>query len=118
MAYQSIKPRQLAPTVGQDGSEASIWADSANGVIGDNIAVGRVLYNGNVGIVPDDETWMPARENITSCNIVPVGDIHLFIGFTGSPPREQRPGSPSSPALPASKAEIMAEDRSEPALPV
>ena len=48
----------------------------------DTIAVGRVLYAGNLPIVPPDECWIPARTNPVKLSIVPVGGIHIFIGET------------------------------------
>ncbi|KAK1626875.1 hypothetical protein QYE76_001190 [Lolium multiflorum] len=70
----------------------------------DTIAVGRVLYAGNLPIVPPDECWIPARTNPVKLSIVPIGGIHIFIGETvdsDGNPLEQRwktnadpPGSP------------------------
>ncbi|KAK1642835.1 hypothetical protein QYE76_060640 [Lolium multiflorum] len=48
----------------------------------DTIAVGRVLYAGNLPIVPPDECWIPARTNPVKLSIVPIGGIHIFIGET------------------------------------
>src|SRR3954471_24829214 len=85
MAYSSAIPRQLAPTVGQEALQAlqrartKIFAG-----IGETIAIGRVLFSGNVPIVPPDEFWIPVKMNPTRCSIVPIGDIHLFIGETDS----------------------------------
>jgi hypothetical protein len=44
--------------------------------------VGRVLYAGNLPIVPPDECWIPAKTNPVKLSIVPVGGIHIFIGET------------------------------------
>src|SRR3954462_10579460 len=85
MAYSSAIPRQLAPTVGQEELQAlqrartKIFAG-----IGETVAIGRVLFTGNVPIVPPDEFWIPAKTNPIRCSIVPIGDIHLFIGETDS----------------------------------
>ncbi|KAK1648151.1 hypothetical protein QYE76_065956 [Lolium multiflorum] len=48
----------------------------------DTIAVGRVLYAGNLPIVPPDECWIPAKTDPVKLSIVPVGGIHIFIGET------------------------------------
>ncbi|KAK1630719.1 hypothetical protein QYE76_005034 [Lolium multiflorum] len=48
----------------------------------DTIAVGRVLYAGNLPIVPPDECWIPAKTNPIKLSIAPVGGIHIFIGET------------------------------------
>ncbi|KAK1697276.1 hypothetical protein QYE76_013973 [Lolium multiflorum] len=55
---------------------------SAMGSYDDTIAVGRVLYAGNLPIVPPDECWIPARTNPVKLSIVPIGGIHIFIGET------------------------------------
>src|SRR4051812_14158390 len=52
--------------------------------IGETVAIGHVFFSGNVSIVPPDEFWIPAKTNPTSCSIVPIRDIHLFIGETDS----------------------------------
>ena len=80
MAYLLTIPRQLAPTVGPQALGAQIRAGPAFVGIGDTHAVGRVLYAGNFPIVPNDECWIPARENMMQYSIMPVGDIHIFIG--------------------------------------
>jgi hypothetical protein len=48
----------------------------------DTIAVGRVLYAGNLPIVPPDECWILAKTNPIKLSIVPVGGIHIFISET------------------------------------
>ena len=48
----------------------------------DTIAVGRVLYAGNLPIVPPDECWIPAKTDPVKLSIIPVGGIHIFIGET------------------------------------
>src|SRR6266567_727227 len=78
----SSTQRQLAPTVGQTASGGRNQEGSAFAGIGDTIAVGRVLYHGNVPIVPPDECWIPARENPVRLSIVPFGGFHIFIGET------------------------------------
>src|SRR3954465_9117040 len=85
MAYSSAIPRQLAPTVGLEALQAvqrartKIFAG-----IGETVAIGRVLFSGNVPIVPPDEFWIPTKTNPMWCSIVPIRDIHLFIGETYS----------------------------------
>jgi hypothetical protein len=63
MADLLTKPRQLAPTMGQNTSGARIQAGSAFAGIGDTIAIGRVLYDSSFPIIPADNLWVPARED-------------------------------------------------------
>src|SRR4051812_28849076 len=99
MAYSSEIPRQLAPTVGQEALQAlqrartKIFAG-----IGKTVAIGRVLFSGNVSIVPFDEFWIPAKTNPTRCSIVPIRDIHLFIGETNLGTSSLGVGGASRPA--------------------
>jgi hypothetical protein len=72
MADLLMKPRQLAPTVGQNASGAS--------------PIGRVLYDSGFPIIPTDNLWVPAREDPTRLAVVPIGDIHIFIGETDLTP--------------------------------
>ena len=52
------------------------------GGIGESIAVGRaVQIDGNLYILCDD-TFMPAKDYIVGCGIIPVGGIDIFIGYT------------------------------------
>src|SRR3954466_7871273 len=56
MAYSSAIPRQLAPTMGQEALQALQRAKTKIFAgIGDNVAIGRVLFSGNIPIVPPDE---------------------------------------------------------------
>jgi hypothetical protein len=80
------KPRQLAPIVGQYASGARIQEGSAFAGISDTIAIGRVLYDSSFPIVPVDNLWVPTREDPTRFTVVPVGDIHIFIGETDLAP--------------------------------
>jgi hypothetical protein len=80
------KPRQLAPTVGQNTSGARVQAESAFIGIGDTVAIGRVLYDSGFPIVPVDNLWVPAREDPTQLTVVPIRDIHIFIGETDLTP--------------------------------
>jgi hypothetical protein len=66
--------------MGQNASEVGIHAGSAFAGIGDTIAIGRILYDPGFPIVPADKLWVPAREDPTRFTIVPIGDIHIFIG--------------------------------------
>jgi hypothetical protein len=86
MADLLTKPRQLAPTVGHSASGARIQAGSAFTGIGDTVAIGHVLYDSGFPIVPADNLWVPAREYPTRFTVVPVGDIHIFIGETDLTP--------------------------------
>src|SRR3954465_2273906 len=110
MAYSSAIPRQMAPTVGQEALQAlqrartKIFAG-----IGETVAIGRVLFSGNVPIVPPDEFWIPAKANPTWCLIVPIGDIHLFIGETDSGTSSLGVGGASRPARTAYGQDTFAE---------
>src|SRR3954470_1350944 len=84
MAYSSAIPRQLAPTVGQEALQALQRARKIFTGIGETVAIGRVLFSGNVPIVPSNEFLIPAKRNPTRCSIVPIRNIHLFIGETDS----------------------------------
>src|SRR3954463_5504326 len=99
MAYSSAVPRQLAPTVGQEDLQAlqrartKIFAGT-----GKTVSISRVLFSGNVPIVPPDEFWIPTKKNPTRCSIVPIEDIHLFIGKTDSGTSSLGVGGTSRPA--------------------
>jgi hypothetical protein len=54
--------------------------------IGDTVTIGRVLYDSGFPIVPADNLWVPAREDPTRFTVVPIGDIHIFIGETDLTP--------------------------------
>jgi hypothetical protein len=86
MADLLTKPRQLASTVGQNASGAWIHAGSAFAGIGGTVAIGHVLYDSGFPIIPADNLWVPARENHARFIVVPIGDIHIFIGETNSTP--------------------------------
>jgi hypothetical protein len=86
MADLLTKPRKLAPTVGHNALGAWIQAGFAFAGIGDTIAIRRVLYDSGFPIIPADNLWVPAREDPTRFAIVPVGDIHIFIGETDLTP--------------------------------
>ena len=92
MACSSTIPRQLAPTVGPEASEDRIQEGSAFAGIGETIAIGRVRYAGNQPFVLADEYWIPAREAPTRFAIVPVGDVHIFIGEVGNASDSFYPG--------------------------
>jgi hypothetical protein len=86
MADLLTKPQKLAPTVGQNASGTQIRAGSAFAGISDTIAIGHVLYNSGFPIVPSDNLWVSARENPAHFIVVPIGDIHIFIGVTNLAP--------------------------------
>jgi hypothetical protein len=86
MADLLMKPRQLAPTMGPSASGARIQVGSAFAGIDDTIAIGRVLYDSGFPIVPTDNLWVPAREDPARFTVVPIGDIHIFIGETNPTP--------------------------------
>jgi hypothetical protein len=86
MADMLTKPQQLAPTVGLSASGAWIQAGSAFVDIGDTVAIGCVLYDSGFPIVPVDNLWVPAREDPARFTIIPIGDIHIFIGETNPTP--------------------------------
>src|SRR3954469_7221531 len=110
MAYSSAIPRHLAPTVGQDALQAlqrartKIFAG-----IGKTVAIDRVLFSGNIPIVPPDEFWIRAKTNPTRCSIVPIGDIHLFIGETDSGTSSVGVGGASKPTRTAYGLDTFAE---------
>jgi hypothetical protein len=86
MADLLTKPRQLAPTVGQNASGARVQAGSAFAGIDDTVAIGCVLYDSGFPIVPADNLWVPAREDPARFTVVPIEDIHIFIGETNPTP--------------------------------
>ena len=99
MAYSSAIPRQLAPTMGQETLQALQRARTKIFTrIGETVAIGHVLFSGNVPIVPPNEFWIPAKTNPMRCSIVPIGDIHLFIGETDSGTSSLGVGGASMPA--------------------
>jgi hypothetical protein len=120
MADLLMKPRQLAPTVGHSASGAWIQAGSAFTGIGDTVAIGRVLYNSGFPIVPVDNLWVPAREDPARFTIVPIGDIHIFIGETNPTPATEtnfwRIGMAETPKRTAFELD-MEEDSSDLELP-
>jgi hypothetical protein len=78
----------LAPIVGPQASAARIQAGSSFAGIsdGDTVAIERVLYDSSFPIVPEDNLWVSARENPAGISIIPIGDIHIFIGETNIAP--------------------------------
>jgi hypothetical protein len=72
--------------MGQNASGARIQAGSAFAGIGDTVAIRRALYNSGFPIIPADNLWVPAREDPTRLTVVPIGDIHIFIGETDLTP--------------------------------
>jgi hypothetical protein len=57
-----------------------IEAGSAFAGIDDTVTIGRVLYNSGFPIVPADNLWVPAREDPARFIVIPIRDIHIFIG--------------------------------------
>jgi hypothetical protein len=86
MADLLMKPRHLAPTMGQNALGARIQARSAFAGIGDTVTIGCVLYDFGFPIVLADNLWVPARENHALFTIIPIRDIHIFIGETNPTP--------------------------------
>jgi hypothetical protein len=72
--------------MGLNALGAWIQAGSAFTGIGDSVAIGRVLYDSGFPIIPADNLWVPTRENSARFTVVPIGDIHIFIGETNLPP--------------------------------
>jgi hypothetical protein len=94
--------------MGPTASGGWIRAGSAFAGIGDTIAIGRVLFAGNIPIIPKDECWVPAKENIVHCSIIPISGIYIFIGETSDSARFAE----SNPARIAIELDTLAEDRS------
>jgi hypothetical protein len=59
---------------------------SAFAGISDTVAIGRVLYDSGFPIVPADNLSVPARKDPARFTVVPIGDIHIFIGETDLTP--------------------------------
>jgi hypothetical protein len=59
---------------------------SAFAGIGDTVAIGGVLYDSGFPIFPADNLSVPAREDPTRFTVVPIRDIHIFIGETDLTP--------------------------------
>jgi hypothetical protein len=72
--------------MGHSTSGARIQARSAFAGISDTIAIGHVLYDSGFPIVPADNLWVLARENPARFTVVPIEDIHIFIGETNPTP--------------------------------
>jgi hypothetical protein len=72
--------------MGHNASGARIQVGSAFACIGDTVAIGHVLYDSSFPIVPADNLWVPAREDPTRLTVIPIGDIHIFIGETDLTP--------------------------------
>jgi hypothetical protein len=91
--------------MGQNASGAWIQAGSAFAGIGDTVTIGHVLYDSSFPIVPAHNLWVPAREDPTRLTVIPIGDIHIFIGETGLTPATEtnfwRIGMAETPKRPA-----------------
>jgi hypothetical protein len=68
--------------MGHQASGVRIQAGSAFTGINDTVAIRRVLYDSGFPIVPKDNLWVLARENLARNSVVPIRDIHIFIGET------------------------------------
>jgi hypothetical protein len=68
--------------MGQNALGARIQAGSTFAGIDDTVAIGHVLYDSGFPIVPADNLWVPAREDPARFAVVPIKDIHIFIGET------------------------------------
>jgi len=109
-------------------------AESARIEIGETIAVGRILYASDVPLIVLDETWILAREVVTTYTIMSFGEIDVYIGFAEPVPptpavmieTEEISGSPLSaeatefrilenpnPTQPAPVAEIVEKYKPE-----
>jgi hypothetical protein len=120
MADLLTKPRQLAPTMGHNALGARIKAGSAFAGIGDTVTIGRVLYDSGFPIVPADNLWVLAREDPARFTVVPIGDIHIFIGETNPTPATEtnfrRIGMAETPKRTAFDLDTE-DDSSDPELP-
>jgi hypothetical protein len=80
MADLLTKPRQLAPTMGQNASGARIQAGSAFAGIGDTITIGRILYDSGFPIVPTDNLWVPVMSmHFYSCRHLLALQVQRFV---------------------------------------
>jgi hypothetical protein len=66
--------------MGHQASRVYIQAGSAFTGISNTIAIRRVLYDFGFPIIPEDNLWVQARENPARIFVVPIRDIHIFIG--------------------------------------
>ena len=67
--------------MGQVTFGASFQAESARAGIDETIAMGRVVYSSDVPIVLLDETWILAKEPMTTYTIMSIGEIDIYLGF-------------------------------------
>jgi hypothetical protein len=56
----------------------------AQGEIGNTVAVGETIQFGNLAFVKEDYKWQPATGPLTHGQIVPVGEIGIFIGYVAA----------------------------------
>jgi hypothetical protein len=78
--------------------------EGARGQIGDTIAVGETIRFGNLAFVKEDYKWQPAASPLAHAQIVPIGDIDIFIGYVSAGTEDQ-----------ASDTEQVSENMEEPA---
>ena len=71
----------VGANMGQVSFGSAFRAESTRIGIGETIAIGRILYASDVPLIVLDETWIPAREAMTSYTIMSFGDIDVYIGF-------------------------------------
>ena len=67
--------------MGQVSFGSAFQAESARIRIGETIAVGRILYASDVPLIVFDETWILAKEDVTTYTIMSFGEIDVYIGF-------------------------------------
>jgi hypothetical protein len=72
--------------MGQNAPGARIQAGSAFVGINDTVTIGHVLYDSGFSIISEHNLWVPARENPTRFTVIPIRDIHIFIGETNPTP--------------------------------
>jgi hypothetical protein len=73
----------VGPTMGLATSRVE-FQEGARGEIGNTVIVGEAIQFGSLGFIMDDFKWHPAVSPIAHGQIVPVGDIGIFIGYVGT----------------------------------
>ena len=97
--------------MGPQALSSRVQAGSVSAGIGEPIAIGCVLYSGNVAIVPNDQYWVPAKENVVRGTIVLFGDIHVFIGETAGGSMLLPDGAAPRPTLTAYGLDTIVEEQ-------
>ena len=85
--------------MGQVSFGSAFRAESARIGISETIAFDHILYASDVPLIVLEETWIPAREAVTTYTIMSFGEIDVYIGF-------------AEPAPPTSVVMIEAEEAS------